>query len=34
MNGQIAAALIAKAKGLGQDILIDYEHQTLNAAKT
>jgi len=33
MNGQIAAALIAKAKGLGQDILIDYEHQTLNAAK-
>ncbi len=34
MNGQIAAALIAKAKGLGQDVLIDYDHQTLNAAKT
>lgn len=34
MNGQIAAALIAKAKGLGQDTLIDYDHQTLNAAKT
>ena len=34
MNGQIAAALIAKAKGLGQDTLIDYDHQTLNSAKT
>ncbi|ACQ92371.1 I protein [Tolumonas auensis DSM 9187] len=29
LDGQIAAALIAKAKGLGQDILIDYDHQTL-----
>lgn len=29
LDGQIAAALIARAKGLGQDILIDYDHQTL-----
>lgn len=29
LDGQIAAALIARAKALGQDILIDYDHQTL-----
>ncbi|MCR3965687.1 hypothetical protein NUK29_01195 [Aeromonas veronii] len=29
LDGQIAAALIARAKVLGQDILIDYDHQTL-----
>nr|WP_273762945.1 phage protease [Aeromonas hydrophila] len=29
LDGQIAAALIDRAKGLGQDILIDYDHQTL-----
>lgn len=29
LDGQIAAALIACAKALGQDILIDYDHQTL-----
>ncbi|UCM59220.1 hypothetical protein LEO74_08755 [Aeromonas hydrophila] len=29
LDGQIAAALIARAKWLGQDILIDYDHQTL-----
>ncbi|HDX9010338.1 phage protease [Aeromonas dhakensis] len=31
LDGQIAAALIARAKALGQDILIDYDHQTLKA---
>ncbi|MFM4856990.1 phage protease [Aeromonas hydrophila] len=29
LDGQIAVALIARAKALGQDILIDYDHQTL-----
>lgn len=29
LDGQIAAALIARANALGQDILIDYDHQTL-----
>lgn len=29
LDGKIAAALIARAKALGQDILIDYDHQTL-----
>ncbi|WP_429157567.1 phage protease [Aeromonas veronii] len=29
LDGQIAASLIARAKALGQDILIDYDHQTL-----
>ncbi|MGY4042679.1 phage protease [Aeromonas hydrophila] len=29
LDGQIAAALIARAKTRGQDILIDYDHQTL-----
>ncbi|WP_240039221.1 phage protease [Aeromonas hydrophila] len=29
LDGQIAAALIARGKALGQDILIDYDHQTL-----
>ncbi|MBL0611870.1 phage protease [Aeromonas jandaei] len=29
LDGQIAAALIARAKALGQDLLIDYDHQTL-----
>lgn len=29
LDGQIAAALLARAKALGQDILIDYDHQTL-----
>ncbi|WP_421261213.1 phage protease [Aeromonas jandaei] len=29
LDGQIAAALITRAKALGQDILIDYDHQTL-----
>lgn len=29
LDGQIAATLIARAKALGQDILIDYDHQTL-----
>ncbi|MFB2859993.1 phage protease [Aeromonas hydrophila] len=29
LDGQIAAALIARAKALWQDILIDYDHQTL-----
>jgi phage I-like protein len=29
LDGQIAAALIDRAKALGQDILIDYDHQTL-----
>ena len=33
IDGKIAAVLIAQAKALGQDILIDYDHQTLNAAK-
>ena len=33
LDGKIAAVLIAQAKALGQDILIDYDHQTLNAAK-
>jgi len=26
LDGQIAAALIARAKALGQDIQIDYDH--------
>ncbi|QPR55171.1 phage protease [Aeromonas allosaccharophila] len=34
LDGQIAAALIARAKALGQDILIDYDHQTLHIEKT
>lgn len=29
LDGQIAAALIARAKALWQDILIDYDYQTL-----
>ncbi|WAG13730.1 hypothetical protein NRZ29_11325 [Aeromonas hydrophila] len=29
LDGQVAAALIARAKALGQDILIGYDHQTL-----
>ncbi|WP_323060145.1 phage protease [Aeromonas hydrophila] len=29
LDGQIAAALIARANALGQDILIDYDHQTI-----
>ncbi|MFM5413320.1 phage protease [Aeromonas dhakensis] len=29
LDCQIAAALIARGKALGQDILIDYDHQTL-----
>ncbi|MEV3815969.1 phage protease [Aeromonas salmonicida] len=29
LDGQIAASLFARAKALGQDILIDYDHQTL-----
>lgn len=29
LDGQIAAALIARAKALGQDTLTDYDHQTL-----
>ncbi|AGM44225.1 hypothetical protein G9455_11090 [Aeromonas hydrophila] len=29
LDWQIAAALIARGKALGQDILIDYDHQTL-----
>lgn len=33
LNAEIAATLIAKASTLGQDILIDYEHQTLNKEK-
>ncbi|MDX7830432.1 phage protease [Aeromonas dhakensis] len=30
LDGQIAAALIARAKALGQDILIDYGFQSQN----
>ncbi|WP_157772238.1 phage protease [Zobellella denitrificans] len=33
LDGDIAAGLIARAQALGQDLLIDYEHQTLHAAK-
>lgn len=33
LNAEIAAALISKASSLGQDTLIDYEHQTLNKEK-
>lgn len=33
MSADIAATLIARAAALGQDILIDYEHQTLNKEK-
>lgn len=33
LNAEIAATLIAKASTLGQDLLIDYEHQTLNKEK-
>ncbi|WP_421238525.1 phage protease [Aeromonas enteropelogenes] len=33
MSADIAASLIARAAALGQDILIDYEHQTLNKEK-
>lgn len=33
MDADIAADLIARAGELGQDILIDYEHQTLNKEK-
>ncbi|HDX8595630.1 TPA: hypothetical protein RQN60_001936 [Aeromonas dhakensis] len=30
LDGQIAAALIARAKALGQDILLDYDFQSRN----
>ena len=33
IDGEIAAQLIARVRQLNQDVLIDYEHQTLNAAK-
>lgn len=33
LTAEIAATLIANASTLGQDILIDYEHQTLNKEK-
>lgn len=33
LTAEIAATLISNASALGQDILIDYEHQTLNKEK-
>ncbi|TDW61229.1 phage protease [Oceanimonas baumannii] len=33
LDGDIAAGRIARAQALGQDLLIDYEHQALHAAK-
>lgn len=30
LDGQIAAALITRAKALGQDILLDYGYQSQN----
>lgn len=34
LDKTIATTLINRAKALGQDILIDYDHQTLNVEKT
>ncbi|CAD7506665.1 phage protease [Aeromonas dhakensis] len=34
LDKSIATTLINRAKALGQDILIDYDHQTLNVEKT
>ncbi|MGL6455031.1 phage protease [Aeromonas caviae] len=34
LDKSIATTLINRAKALGQDILIDYDHQTLNIEKT
>ncbi|WP_368198565.1 phage protease [Aeromonas sp. R7-4] len=34
LDKTIASTLINRAKALGQDILIDYDHQTLNVEKT
>ncbi|MBS4719107.1 phage protease [Aeromonas caviae] len=34
LDKSIAITLINRAKALGQDILIDYDHQTLNVEKT
>lgn len=34
LDKSIATTLISRAKALGQDILIDYDHQTLNVEKT
>ncbi|MGN5225063.1 phage protease [Aeromonas veronii] len=33
-TSSIATTLINRAKALGQDILIDYDHQTLHIEKT
>jgi phage I-like protein len=33
IDGQVAARLIAKAAALATDLVIDYEHQTLNSAE-